>query len=268
MFDLGGARRGRLLLVVGFFSFFLLVKVNRYLTAGSCSRDGLFAVGASRGAIGRIFRRVRGGDRCVVFCVSRVVSAGHGMGVSMGGRRIDTVLSRLFLNASGACDVGSQRVAVCRGNRRPGDRRRDGGFVIANMVASTRKRSVVNISMGMGKAALKKVSSVSKQCSVDIPGGGSVLVISFLNCTARRVGVGKQHGVGVQLHRSAGTLSRMIIVNCKRRGGRDIIMSVDSMGPSRVTTPAQGLAGGLTKRMSNLVTMRHSNRPKCSSTRF
>lgn len=121
---------------------------------------------------------------------------------------------------------------------------------LANLIASTTGRPVVNTDMMRGNAAGKIVASFSNGFTLDMSPGTAV-VVSCINCTARRIPMGKGAGVQIALGRSARVLSRIMIINCKAVGGDSVANTVSSMSMSSLMGHA---AAGPTRTLRNGVT--------------
>lgn len=121
----------------------------------------------------------------------------------------------------------------------------------ANGIGSTAKSPVVNTSVMRGKGASgNAVAGLGNSFSLGIP-TGTALVISCVNVGARRVTVGKGGGVSMALSSSAGTLSRIIIVNCNATGQGSVansITAIDSrmLDTIPMTSTARTLRNGVT----------------------
>lgn len=218
-------------------------------------------------AVDSIFTSIRGGDRCHFFCSSTIhTRLCQGISIGVGGGAVSQVLSRILSNAGLACFLGSERIVVVEGRR--GARRR-GGVSVGKAIESTRRRPLPKIGMLIGNAAVNAAASVSKGCFVDIPSGGTILIFDCVNFRSRRIGINKRVGVGIGVSRRSGDLSRIIIINCNSRGETSMINSVATVRPTRLRRKAaHTISGGLTKRLTNIVTMRHGNRPKSSNSSF
>lgn len=118
----------------------------------------------------------------------------------------------------------------------PFDLTRTRAVGIGNEIASSLGRPVVNIDVFRGNAAGNIVASVSNGCSLSI-GRKTAVICSCVNCLARRGGTITKM-VGIVLGRSAGALSRIIIMNCNIRGGDSLANTMSSMGSRSVRTHA------------------------------
>lgn len=100
------------------------------------------------------------------------------------------------------------------------------------VVIRSRVKPMTKTGIIIGKAAGKGVSSVSKGIILRGIPGGSALIVSFVNCAARRIGIDGRTAVRIGLIRSTGTLRRIIIVNCNSLSGGRIADTVASLGTS------------------------------------
>lgn len=232
-------------------------------------RRGAFAFDFRGMPLGRMLDRVRGGDRFVFICCKRAVGPGHGMSVGMAGRPVHPMLSGLFGNVSMRCAVSGERVAL-GGMTRGGIRPRDSGEgAVRKFMLSGSRRPVAKTAVGVGSDAANTLASVRNFCGLRLRRRGPILVISFVKCVARRIGIKGGDVLGVRLRRSAGTLSRIMIATFNvKRGGRDLIKTVRRVHPRRLEIPSSHLSSSFTKHLSKIVTMRQDNRPKTSNTDF
>lgn len=140
--------------------------------------------------------------------------------------------------------------------------RRAGG--VANIIDST-VNPVVNTGMLRGNAAGNMVASVSNGFTLGI-GPKTAVMISFVNCIDRRVGVAGRAAIGVALGRSSRVLSRIIIIKCNAVGGDSLSntsISVDRSGVGN--SVVAGLSRSLRKHTTNIATIDASNTPNSSS---
>lgn len=189
----------------------------------------------------------------------------------MGGA--DTAMGRVLaatLEGGGlACGFSGGCVSLCmsgRGTPRAVIARRRQGVGVGNMMVSRINRPVVKTGVSLGKRPkAKSVASVRKGFALRIP-RGTMLMVSCVKCLARRVPIRKGTSFGVRVGRSAGALSRIMIMNCNSRGGRAMATSTSALGMSSLGgIPATGLTSSLNKHIDNMLVRRANNRTKCSS---
>lgn len=124
------------------------------------------------------------------------------------------------------------------------------GTEVANAMGSGAKRTIVNTGVGMGSDANNAVASVSKRFGVRTS-SGTALMMSFVKCVARRMPLGNEAGMMMALSRSSRALSRIIMINCKARGGMGLANSITTMGISRGVTDHS--VAGMSSDLSNLI---------------
>lgn len=133
---------------------------------------------------------------------------------------------------------------------------------VGNGVISSCKRPIVNTGIGIGNAAGNAVASVSKGFAL---GGMSnnALIVSFVNCGALRISMGKAGLTGVVVRRSARILSRIIIMNCNARGGRSLAnsMAIISRGLFGSGNAIPGPLSTVRNRIPNLHVAQSSTTP-------
>lgn len=149
---------------------------------------------------------------------------------------------------------------------------RDGGVAISNaMLSGAAGSPLVNISIIIGKiTGTNAVASVSNGFALGLPCTRTPLIFSCLNCRPRRVIPNTGGRLAILLRRSAGTLRRIIIMNCAGRHGRAVVNSITAVAAgSLARDPATGVGGTLTKHLPNLVMGRcTNNRPNISRDRL
>lgn len=239
-------------------------------TGDDCTRTARVSVSIRGAALGRMFERVREGDRFMVFCLRRSMSSGEGMSLGIGGRAMSGILSGMLTGAGGSCLVSSGRVFVAGGSgvtspNVPTITRR--GVAIGKIMASVGNRGLPNTAIMMRNAPEKTVASVSNACAVSM-GGGRGLAFSCLKVTDRAVTIKSGGVVGMALGRGRSVLRRMAVITFKGRGGRDMVSSVRAMRIGSLEIPSDGLAATLSKHVTKIVSCRADNRPKRSGTRF
>lgn len=217
--------------------------------------------------LGRTVTEMRGTSKCLFSCSTARVGTRRLMDLGYGGRRIHLTLHGVFRPAGVAFGFRGGRVMLSLSSGRALDSGGKTAGAIANAISSKTKRPVVNTAMVIGNAVGNMLASVSNGCAVGTE-RNRILRFHCVNCGDIRRGMGSGDIVGVTVTRSGMGLSSIIIVNCNSRGGRDMMSSIGAVGPTRVTVPAHDLSGAVTNRITNIVTVRHSKRPKGSSTSF
>lgn len=146
---------------------------------------------------------------------------------------------------------------------------RRGANRVQNIILSKgADRPIVNTTIGMGKAAINAAAGLSNRFVLGTS-GKSILVVSCLKCRDGRVDVDRLGACAIRLDRTARSLSRIIIATFNmKRGGRDLINTIARIEPTRLGMPSSDLSASFTKHLSNIVTMRHDNRPNTSKTDF
>lgn len=137
------------------------------------------------------------------------------------------------------------------------------GVRIGNGLISNANRPLVNTAMGMGKGPnINTIASLSNGFDVDIPSRGSVLMFACMNVGAGRMGVNAGERFGLAL-RSSGTVNRIMIINCNRRGGTSIINSV-ARAANRIlrhTTNIDSINSTLANGLPKMIAVRNGNVP-------
>lgn len=218
--------------------------------------------------MGRVLSCVRGGDRFIVLCSGSLLPMLRGeISVSMSGRGMRSVLGVLSRRTKLGCGVGGQRVAIDgMGRRTP--RRRMGRMGIAKGILSRGNRKIPKTGIIMGNGGTRNaVASVRKGFALAIP-TGAILMTAFVNCVPARFPLGNGAGIVLGVAPSAGRLSRIIIIKFNTRGGTDMMKTMRAMGTDRLHSPSDALDGSFTKHVTNMMTMRHNNRPNTSKTGF
>lgn len=128
-------------------------------------------------------------------------------------------------------------------------------------------RPLVNMKIVVGGATTKAVASISKECSVRIPSGGTVLSFSCINCGEGRVEMKGRDIVGISLRRRSILVSRIIIMKCNDRGGIGLAKTITTVSISRTLTnhSITGISSTLRKLVPKLSIGRDSNVTKGGS---
>lgn len=93
-----------------------------------------------------------------------------------------------------------------------------------------------------------------------------MLMFSCVKVDARRITVKGRGIVGIALGFSARGVSRIMIMNCNRRGGTDIVNSVSAVSVTNIGIPNSSVSDMLTKRLTKIMTVGHAKRPKGTDT--
>lgn len=140
---------------------------------------------------------------------------------------------------------------------------------MGNAMQSSRKRPLSKIGVMVGKRAVNAAASVSNGCFLRIPDQDSVLMFACVKFRRRRVIINGRVGVGLGVRRVSANLGRIMMINCNSRGHTSVMNSVAAVRPRMLDRKAaHTLDGGLTKGITNMVTIRQSKRPKTSNSGF
>lgn len=255
---LGGAP-----LPVGLDMLFLVYSLDVACTTRSCTRGAVVDLRIHGRAINAILRGLGGRSKFSFFFGGGRMSLGHVMSISTGGGGVFGVLSRVFTKAGIGCSILRGGVVLSARVIRKVRRRRGG---IANVIGSGTNVPVINTAVVRGKDAGNAISSLSKGFDLRV-GDRKAVLVSCVNCVARRVGIGGGSGLVVALRRSARALSRMIIMNCNTVRGHSMSATVSAMGKKGVSrVPASGVSRDLINVSSNVALRRVDKRPKTTPT--
>lgn len=136
---------------------------------------------------------------------------------------------------------------------------------MGNAMLSSTNRTIVKTSIIRGKGPSgKAVASFSKGFALTISGKGEVIV-SFMNCRARRISTIAKGRLAVALRSSSRTLRRMMILNCDDETHGSLANSMNSISNIGVTTmPIASTTITLRKGVTNIRMAAISNTPKTS----
>lgn len=194
---------------------------------------------------------------------SRLVSIGHGVSVRIGSTDLSRTLSGLLTKAGMAFRVGGGGVCFVRGGTSRRSNSQGGGM--SKIIGSTANRPVVNTGIIRGKInAGKIVAGLSKRFALRIPRGTS-LVVDCVNCLRRSISAGKGSTFGVVVGRSAGALSRIIMMKCKIRGGMGLAKTITTISSGSLRGhPMAGISGTVRKLLPKMAIVSKAKRPKGS----
>lgn len=199
-------------------------------------------------SLGRTFRGVRTSSGCGVTCGSSRLGISHGISLGRGRARMLRVLTAVLGSANCACGGGNGCVIVIPIRRGP----TSGIGGMGKIIGSTDNRTVVKTGMLMGNATANIVASVGKDFRLRIP-NGTMLRVACVKCMRRSITMGGQSRLTILLGRSAGALSRIIIMNCNAVGGGSLANTMTSIGVSSAPLDAvSAIDRTLTKGTTNL----------------
>lgn len=254
-----GVMGGSVSRAVGVVILFLFIFVSKMFTNGTGSRRAGMSVSGGGGPVQRVLNRVRRRASCLFMCSRGRMSMGRHGAIGMDRRQMTSMLSSLFHGAGMNCTVRKRGVVLVTGAARASTTRR--GHRVAKIIGSVGKRAVVKTGVVVGNANANIDAGVSKRFSVRTT-TNSRLVISFVKCLARAVGVSSRGALGVGLLRSAGALRRIIMMNCAMRAGSTMAKSMTMIGTSGLgSMGALRMKDVLRKGMSNMCISNSSNRP-------
>lgn len=228
-----------------------------------------FSVGGDGASVRSMLRRLRGRDKCAFFCGSGRIGLSGGVSVGVRSSSVRIILGRVFRGSKCSCQVMRGRVIVCAAPAAAIRRaiRRGGRRGIANMMGSVTKSPVVKTSVVRGKSSSgKAVAGIGNSFSLVMANGR--LRIDCVKCVPRAVGLGpKMDSCGMVVGRSAGALSRMIMIKCDARGGRDLANTLRAIGDSGLgSVAAPSMRGVLGKGIPKMCMTPKSKRPKSKKT--
>lgn len=257
----GGSSVGRLLGAVEIAVFLLFFYIFDAVTNAIGSRGTEMSVRGAGIPLRRVLGRVRRRASCLFVC-SGGVSIGRHASVHISRGPISRILGGL-LKGGVTCRVRNVRVVLSSGERgRATVTRRTGGVRIGNGIASVTNRPIVNTDVLRGKAAGNVMASFGNSFSLGM-GPNTILIISCVNCSTRRMGIVPKGILGVGVGRSTRLLSRIIMINCKARGGIGLANTVRAISTSIVRGhPVHDTASTLRNAMSKLAMASNANGPK------
>lgn len=197
--------------------------------------------------VGRTVRIVRGGDGCAFFCGTTSLD-GTGVHSVRYRNSVRRILGILFGSDNVDCIVGSGRIVLGDAPMIITAPRRDGGVIIGNGVESALNRSIVKTAVVRGGGTRgNSVDSVGKSFSLSMD-PNTIVIVSCVNCMARRLGTVTKTPLGMMLGSSSHALSRIIMINFNSRGGTGLAKTISSVGVSRVVNSHPVVATSSTLR--------------------
>ncbi len=97
LFSLKKTEEKQLLLIMKFFSFFLLIGIGHCLATNSYSQSKLFTMKTSQKTVKQVFQEIEKNSEYIIFYMDQIIDTNRKVNIDVKNQQVSAILDQLFL---------------------------------------------------------------------------------------------------------------------------------------------------------------------------
>ena len=105
LFSLKKTEEKQLLLIMKFFSFFLLIGIGHCLATNSYSQSKLFTMKTSQKTVKQVFQEIEKNSEYIIFYMDQIIDTNRKVNIDVKNQQVSAILDQLFLGTDNTYSI-------------------------------------------------------------------------------------------------------------------------------------------------------------------
>ncbi len=123
LFSLKKTEEKQLLLIMKFFSFFLLIGIGHCLATNSYSQSKLFTMKTSQKTVKQVFQEIEKNSEYIIFYMDQIIDTNRKVNIDVKNQQVSAILDQLFLGTDNTYSALDEVVVIGYGQQKKRERR-------------------------------------------------------------------------------------------------------------------------------------------------
>ena len=112
LFSLKKTEEKQLLLIMKFFSFFLLIGIGHCLATNSYSQSKLFTMKTSQKTVKQVFQEIEKNSEYIIFYMDQIIDTNRKVNIDVKNQQVSAILDQLFLGTDNTYSINDRQITI------------------------------------------------------------------------------------------------------------------------------------------------------------
>lgn len=123
----------QLLLIMKFFSLFLLIGIGNCLATNTYSQNKLFTIKSSQKTITEVFHEIEKNSEYIIFYMDQLIDTNRKVNINVRKQQVSAILDQLFAGTDNTYSINDRQITIYRKGEQPTPQQEKNKFVITGV---------------------------------------------------------------------------------------------------------------------------------------
>ena len=258
----------QLLLIMKFFSLFLLIGIGNCLATNTYSQNKLFTIKSSQKTITEVFHEIEKNSEYIIFYMDQLIDTNRKVNINVRKQQVSAILDQLFAGTDNTYSINDRQITIYRKGDQPTPQQEKNKFVITGVVTDSQGESVIGASVRIKDTTNGVITDMDGRYTITAPGKNSILVISYIGYSTEEVKINDRRNINIRLREDTKALDEVVVVGYGQQKKESVVVSMSSVKVSDITAPTRNLTNNLAGQVSGLIAIQRSSEPGFDDAEF
>ena len=169
LFSLKKTEEKQLLLIMKFFSFFLLIGIGHCLATNSYSQSKLFTMKTSQKTVKQVFQEIEKNSEYIIFYMDQIIDTNRKVNIDVKNQQVSAILDQLFLGTDNTYSINDRQITIYHKGEQPNSQQQSNKFIVTGVITDAQGESMIGVSVKVKGTTLGGISDMD---GLDSQSGG------------------------------------------------------------------------------------------------
>ena len=175
LFSLKKTEEKQLLLIMKFFSFFLLIGIGHCLATNSYSQSKLFTMKTSQKTVKQVFQEIEKNSEYIIFYMDQIIDTNRKVNIDVKNQQVSAILDQLFLGTDNTYSINDRQITIYHKGEQPNSQQQSNKFTVTGVITDAQGESMIGVSVKVKGTTLGGISDMDGRYSISVPNKNDIL---------------------------------------------------------------------------------------------
>ena len=268
LFSLKKTEEKQLLLIMKFFSFFLLIGIGHCLATNSYSQSKLFTMKTSQKTVKQVFQEIEKNSEYIIFYMDQIIDTNRKVNIDVKNQQVSAILDQLFLGTDNTYSINDRQITIYHKGEQPNSQQQSNKFIVTGVITDAQGESMIGVSVKVKGTTLGGISDMDGRYSISVPNKNDILIVSFLGYATEEIKINGRRNINIRLREDTKALDEVVVIGYGQQKKESVVVSMSSVKPSEIAAPTRNLTNNLAGQVSGLIAVQRSGEPGYDDAEF
>ena len=226
LFSLKKTEEKQLLLIMKFFSFFLLIGIGHCLATNSYSQSKLFTMKTSQKTVKQVFQEIEKNSEYIIFYMDQIIDTNRKVNIDVKNQQVSAILDQLFLGTDNTYSINDRQITIYHKGEQPNSQQQSNKFIVTGVITDAQGESMIGVSVKVKGTTLGGISDMDGRYSISVPNKNDILIVSFLGYATEEIKINGRRNINIRLREDTKALDEVVVIGYGTQKKSDLTGSV------------------------------------------
>ena len=226
LFSLKKTEEKQLLLIMKFFSFFLLIGIGHCLATNSYSQSKLYTMKTSQKTVKQVFQEIEKNSEYIIFYMDQIIDTNRKVNIDVKNQQVSAILDQLFLGTDNTYSINDRQITIYHKGEQPNSQQQSNKFTVTGVITDAQGESMIGVSVKVKGTTLGGISDMDGRYSISVPNKNDILIVSFLGYATEEIKINGRRNINIRLREDTKALDEVVVIGYGTQKKSDLTGSV------------------------------------------